>query len=343
MVRPFNAMAAKPQWQEFEELVAAIEEAAAPRGAVVTRNDHLADIITGETRQVDATIRFRAGSTDILILIECRDRDRSEDVRWVEEMVMKLRGLAASKIILVSSTGFTQPARAKAKPYGVELRELSTINANEIHDWFLPHGIVHLFRLVEDARCSVLLADDRDHPIEVDPNHPVLVHKLVHTPFPPVAFVNFIEMIDPRRFWAVPLDGSKTVLTLEFDGADPNLIPVPLGVPRPQGALLFLLKNSAKHRVEKVTLSFRISYHAAAFAHGDGEHHLYGPPGGPMIQHSQFTGEVFGLPVKFDHQVGEQGASASVTFPSGLKLPSTWVGLQKEKDTDDDDEPDKKA
>jgi hypothetical protein len=80
----------KPHWQEFEELVAAIEEAAAPRGAVVTRNDHIKDMITGEMRQVDATIRFRAGSTDILILIECRDRDRTEDVRWIEEMVMKL-------------------------------------------------------------------------------------------------------------------------------------------------------------------------------------------------------------------------------------------------------------
>lgn len=336
-------MAAKPQWQEFEELVAAIEEAAAPRGAVVTRNDHLPDIITGEARQVDATIRFRAGSTDILILIECRDRDRSEDVRWVEEMVMKLRGLAASKIILVSATGFTQPARAKAKHYGVELRELSAISADEIHEWFLPHGIVHLFRLVEDTRCSVVLADDREHPIEVDPEQPVLVHKLVHAPFPPVAFVNFVEMTDPKRFWAVPLDGSKTGLTLEFDGADPGLMPVPLGVPRPEGALLFLLKGGARHTVERVTLSFHISYHAAAFAHGDGEHHLYGAPDGPKIQHSQFKGEMFGLPVRFDHQVGAQGASASVTFPSGLKLPSTWVGLQKKKETDDKDERDEEA
>lgn len=334
----------KPEWREFEELVAAIEEAAAPRGAVVTRNDHLADVITGRMRQVDATIRFRAGSTDILILIECRDKDRTEDVRWVEEMVTKLRGLAASKIILVSSTGFTQPARAKAKHYGVELRELSAINAEEIHNWFLPHGIVHLFRLVEDAHCSVVLDEDQEHPIEIDANQPVLVHKIVHTPFPPVAFLNFIEMTDPKRFWAVPLNGAKTTVTIDLDGSDPNLIPVPLGVQKPERTQLSLLKDGAAHRIAKLTLSFSISYHAAAFAHGDGKHHLYGAPEGVKIQHSQFRGELFGLPVTFEHQATDEGESATVTFPSGLKLPASWIGLRKDQEADDnDDQPNDKA
>ena len=337
-------MADKPKWQEFEELVAAIEEAAAPRGARVTRNDHLADIITGEMRQVDATIRFRAGSTDILILIECRDRDRTEDVRWIEEMVMKLRGLAASKIILVSSTGFTQPARAKAEHYGVDLRELAAINADEIDDWFLPHGIVHLFRLVEDTQCSVVLAADREHPIEIDANQPVLLHKIVHTPFPPVAFLNFVEMTDPKRFWAVPLDGSKTPVMIELDGADPNLIPVPLGVPKPEGARLTLLRDGAAHDIATIKLTFSISYEAAAFAPGDGTHHLYGAPEGAKIQHSQFKGEVFGLPVTFEHQADDEGVSATVQFPSGLKLSSTWVGLHKDKEPEDtENEPNNEA
>ena len=165
-------MADKPKWQEFEELVAAIEEAAAPRGARVTRNDHLADIITGEMRQVDATIRFRAGSTDILILIECRDRDRTEDVRWIEGDGNEAEGTRRIKNHSCVLNRFTQPARAKAEHYGVDLRELAAINADEIDDWFLPHGIVHLFRLVEDTQCSVVLAADREHPIEIDANQP---------------------------------------------------------------------------------------------------------------------------------------------------------------------------
>jgi len=336
-------MSDRPKWQEFEELVAAIEEVAAPRSAVVTRNDHLVDIITGEMRQVDATIRFRAGSTEILILIECRDRDRTEDVRWIEEMVMKLRGLAASKIILVSSTGFSEPAKVKADHYGVELRELSAINADEIYDWFLPHGIVHLFRLVEDAHCSVALAADREHPIEIEASQPVLLHKMVHTPFPPVAFLNFIEMTDPKRFWAVPLDGSKTPVTIELDGSDPQLIPVPLGVPKQEGTQLALLRDGTAQDIAKLKLSFCISYEAAAFAPDDGTHHLYGAPEGVKIQHSQFQGEIFGLPVTFEHQADNEGMSASVKFPSGLKLPSTWVGLDKDEASEDSTDTSKKA
>jgi predicted O-methyltransferase YrrM len=60
-----------PYWKDFEELVAAIETMAAPRGAVVACNDHLTDIVTGEKRQVDVSIRFRAGTTEILIILPC--------------------------------------------------------------------------------------------------------------------------------------------------------------------------------------------------------------------------------------------------------------------------------
>jgi hypothetical protein len=316
-------------WKDFEELVAAIEAAAAPRGAIVTCNDHLPDMITGEKRQVDVSIRFRAGTTDILIIIECHDRHRTEDVRWVEEMVMKLRNLAASKIILVSSTGFTQTAKKKAEHYGVDIRELSEIYVADIEDWFLPHGIVHLFRLVEDAQCTVLLTSEPASALEIDANKPLLTHKLVHTPFPAVLFLNFIEMRDPNRFWAVPLDGRKTRMTFEFNGTDPDLVPVPLGVPKPEGSQLRLVQGTNQLDISKLILSFHISYEVAAFALEDGKHHLYGPPGGPKIQHTQFEGKVFGLPALFEHQDIDGNSSATVKFPSGVKLSSTWAGLRR--------------
>ena len=119
---------------------------------------------------------------------------------------------------------------------------------------------------------------------------------------------------------------------IELDGADPNLIPVPLGVPKPEGARLTLLRDGAAHDIATIKLTFSISYEAAAFAPGDGTHHLYGAPEGAKIQHSQFKGEVFGLPVTFEHQADDEGVSATVQFPSGLKLSSTWVGLHKDKE-----------
>ena len=320
-------MTTRPKWKTFEELVGGIESIAGPRGAVVTRDDHLRDQITGELRQVDVSIRVRAGTTDILILIECRAHGRTQDVTWVEEMVTKLRNLGVSKIILVSLSGFSAAAKKKAEHYSIDLRELAEIPVDEIEDWFLPHGIVHLFRVVDQAKCSVLLVTNSSTPIEIDAMAPVLVHNLVHTPFPAVALLNFYDMRHPKRLWAVPLDGTKTRLTLDFRGADPDLIPVPLGVPKPEQTQLRLLRDGRQSDVSSLTLSFLVSYEATAFDRSEGRHHTYGAPGGPKIQHSEFDGIALGLPVTFEHQLGDGHLSANVRWPSGLKLPCTWAAF----------------
>ena len=82
-------MASKAESKQFELLVARIEEAAAPRGAVVTSPDHIRDATSGQMREVDATIRFKIGTVPVLILVECRKRGRAEDVRWIEELTTK--------------------------------------------------------------------------------------------------------------------------------------------------------------------------------------------------------------------------------------------------------------
>ena len=322
-------MVDQPKWKDFEQLVAAIEVQAAPRGAQVASPDRIRDLITGQMREVDASIRFRAGTTEVLITIECRDRSRKADDTWIDQLATKRQKVGASKTIAVSAAGFTKSALETAKHHGIEIRELSEIGVADIEDWFLPHGIVHLFRLIENTKCTVALASQPDDPQEIDANEPVLLHKLVHKPFPAVAFLNFIEMTDPKRFWAVPLDGSKTQISLELYGSDCNLIPVPLGVPKPEGVQLHLLRDNEELEVSKVTLSFQISYEAAAFSPDDGTHHLYGAPGESKIQHSQFDGEVFGLPVKFEHQSADDVSSATVRFPSGLTLPFCSKGHSK--------------
>lgn len=66
-----------PEWREFERLVARIEADAGPRGLVVTSPDRLRCKLTGRMREVDATIRAKVGTTDILVTIECRNRQRT--------------------------------------------------------------------------------------------------------------------------------------------------------------------------------------------------------------------------------------------------------------------------
>jgi hypothetical protein len=124
-------------------------------------------------------------------------------------------------------------------------------------------------------------------------------------------------------------------VSLEFNGTDPDLIPVPLGVPKPEGSRLRLLLGTAELDVTKLTLSVVISYVANAFARGDGKHHVYGAPGKPNVQHSRFEGRAFGLPVTFEHQSTDGQTSATVKFPSGIRLPSTWVGLSRDDSTEE--------
>jgi hypothetical protein len=54
---------------------------------------------------------------------------------------------------------------------------------------------------------------------------------------------------------------------------------------------------------------------------------VYSKPQGEVIQHSAFQGEVFGLPVRLDHQGNPKGnVSSSVQWPSGLRLQSdAWI------------------
>lgn len=124
-----------PEWRQFEKLIARIEEAMAPSGAVITSPDRALDKVTGELREVDASIRYKVGTCPVLITIECRDRSSVEDVRWIEQLAEKHRGIGASITIAVSSSGFSEPAIKKATALGIQVRVLTDATANEFVQW----------------------------------------------------------------------------------------------------------------------------------------------------------------------------------------------------------------
>jgi len=90
MARSENAA---PAWRQFEKLVALIESHLSPRGAIIKSPDYIPDRITGQLREIDASIRYQVGSVPILITIECRDRTSEEDVIWIEQLVSKRDGI----------------------------------------------------------------------------------------------------------------------------------------------------------------------------------------------------------------------------------------------------------
>jgi hypothetical protein len=123
------------EWRQFEKLIARIEHAMAPSRAVVTSPDRIPDKVTGELREVDASIRYKIGTCPVLITIECRDRTSVEDVRWIEQLAEKQRSIGAAITVAVSSLGFTDPAIKKAIALGIQVRTLTDASADDFIHW----------------------------------------------------------------------------------------------------------------------------------------------------------------------------------------------------------------
>ncbi|MCW3099146.1 MAG: hypothetical protein JWL77_4764 [Chthonomonadaceae bacterium] len=122
-----------PAWRQFEQLVARIEADSGPLGLIVTSPDRIRCKITGHLREVDASVRTKIGTSDILVTIECRQRKPKQDVTWIEQLAAKKSNIGASHTIAVSHTGFSQEAEAVARHHGIDLRQLSDVSAAEVN------------------------------------------------------------------------------------------------------------------------------------------------------------------------------------------------------------------
>lgn len=290
-------MAKSKEWREFEKLVARIERAASPRGAVVTSPDRIRDLTTGQMREVDASIRHKIGTADILITVECRKRGCKADDTWIEQLATKRQKIGAAKTIAVSSSGFTRSAIESAKHFGIELRILAAVSASDISSWFLPGGAVHVFRLIEDIRCFVVLYEDSGEPSDYgfyapDVEAPVFYHAEHKSPFPIRDYIPILEIARPEMFSSVPFDG--TTVELEF--------PIEW---RPED--LQVATSAGKKSVYRTKLIAKVSYQSAVCELESGVHHEYSAPDGIAVQHTAFNTKLFGMPVTFEHQSDQSG------------------------------------
>lgn len=155
------------EWRRFEEMVANIERALAPYGAVITSPDHLPDLVSGQLREVDASIRFQIGSTPILITVECRRRGAIQDLTWIEQLASKKENIGASATLAVSSSGFSAGALEMAKRRGIETRTLTDVTGQEAADWVKGITVVIEFQQWTFAKISVETANDSDAALAV--------------------------------------------------------------------------------------------------------------------------------------------------------------------------------
>jgi hypothetical protein len=96
--------------------------------------------------------------------VECSESRRKATVEWVEQMAMKHESLPTSKLVLVSASGFSKAAVAKAKALGIEAYSLEWALES---DWasFLGRDQLEVWAL-RVRGCELVLATGSDvaHP-----------------------------------------------------------------------------------------------------------------------------------------------------------------------------------
>jgi len=150
------------EWQEFEQLVARIERDAGPLGITVTSPDRITCKITGRKREVDASIRSRVGTTEIVVTIECRKRHPRQDVTWIEQLAAKRDAIGAACTLAVSCTGFSANAVAVAHRHGIQLRRLAEVSVAEISQLLRLDFVLFTHKKAAPVRIALRLARDSD-------------------------------------------------------------------------------------------------------------------------------------------------------------------------------------
>lgn len=97
-------------------------------------------------------------------------------------MVTKVKDVGASRVIAVSSSGFSKGAQSKAEHYGVELRTIDEISYENLENWVIPSSLITIVGHHLIAGMT-LLSDNpifKNAKIPFDPNTRCFEHENVN-------------------------------------------------------------------------------------------------------------------------------------------------------------------
>lgn len=106
----------------FEKAVATIQAQLDPT-STVTHNEVITDRL-GQKRQFDVVVRGAFAGQPMLGVIECKDLGQKVGTPEVDAFVTKAQDINANFKILMSRRGFSKPALAKCKHYGIQALSL---------------------------------------------------------------------------------------------------------------------------------------------------------------------------------------------------------------------------
>ena len=159
-------MAGNISWKEFEAIVHRLQRTFNKAGTV-TRDEKLTGNKSGRARQIDICIRTNIGTEKVLMIVECKKRNRKVDVKAVEEFVGLKNDVGAHIGMMVSTVGFSKAAYQRAEGESISLYKYKdTLNET----W--PSGLetnvlLEIWELTPTGACFVL-EDGTTEPLTTD-------------------------------------------------------------------------------------------------------------------------------------------------------------------------------
>lgn len=128
---------------QFQKLIKYISEQLAPEGAKVEESVLLEEkgVKNPGEREVDILIEYNIGISTIRIAIECRDRERTDNITWIDSLIGQYANLPVDKVIAISRSGFSSNAMEKAELNNIITMTLDKASEVNWNKQFLKIGI----------------------------------------------------------------------------------------------------------------------------------------------------------------------------------------------------------
>jgi hypothetical protein len=143
-----------PRSNDFQKLILALTQLLGGN-AVVEESKMLADLVSVELTEVDVYAEGALAGHAVRIGIECRDHKRKQGPGWVNEMRSKHERLPTNLLILVSSSGFSGPAIAKADSFGIKTITPTQADSDLANEVLASLGVTATVWVISDVRSSV--------------------------------------------------------------------------------------------------------------------------------------------------------------------------------------------
>jgi hypothetical protein len=206
---------------QLERLVSMIEGFELPEGFTLDKRHRVMDEDGNQIAELDILVTGTVGTATIRYLIECRDRpsEGAAPRSWIEQLIGRRQSLQISKVMAVSTTGFSPGARKLAEETGVELRMLQNLTYEQVAHW-LPATAPLVVRHGE--LFAVRLYLKTDDPIYYKHNYILSIDEPTFRRRDTGELVNIMQIwqkvMKEEAIWKdVPGDGQKKIMTIIVD------------------------------------------------------------------------------------------------------------------------------